>query len=94
MEYEIFEKNLLNLSYSNNQYLDTLFKEDWHVENGSLFKGEENVENMNDELDLILSDMGIVATIFLNDTRIATNVKIDGRRAVGTLSKLIHRFKF
>ncbi|MCH7323642.1 methyl-accepting chemotaxis protein [Solibacillus sp. MA9] len=79
-----YEKNLLNLSYSNNQYLDTLFKGDWHVENGSLFKGEENVENMNDELDLFLSDMGIVSTIFLNDTRIATNVKIDGKRAVGT----------
>lgn len=79
-----YKENLLSLSHSNYQYLDTLFKGDWHVQDGSLFKGEENVENMSDELDLILSDMGIVSTIFLHDTRIATNVKIEGERAVGT----------
>lgn len=82
--FNTYEENLLNLSQSNYQYLDTLFEGDWSNNAGALYKGTENVETMNDELDHILSTMGVVSTIFLNDTRMATNVKIDGDRAVGT----------
>lgn len=79
-----YEENLQNLSHSNYQYLDTLYQGAWHTENGTLYKGERNAADMNAELDTILSDMNIVATIFLQDTRIATNVKANNARAIGT----------
>lgn len=79
-----YENNLKNLSLSNYQYLDSLYKGEWHVQENTLYKGDEKVENMTTQLDEIQKKMDIVSTIFLNDTRIATNVKIDGERAIGT----------
>ncbi|MEG0451229.1 MAG: cache domain-containing protein [Lysinibacillus sp.] len=35
-------------------------------------------------LDDMGSNMNIVSTIFSNDTRVATNVQVDGKRAIGT----------
>lgn len=79
-----YEENLHNLSYSNYQYLDTLYEGAWHIENNSLYKGNTEVTTMNGELDALLSNTNTVATIFLNDTRIATNVQINNERATGT----------
>ena len=39
---------------------------------------------MNAELDSILDNTNVVATIFMEDTRIATNVKVANERATGT----------
>lgn len=57
----------------------------WHVEEGKLYKGETLINDNYDIVDIIgeLTN-GDTATIFLGDTRVTTNVMIDGKRAVGT----------
>ncbi|MBO8137452.1 MAG: methyl-accepting chemotaxis protein [Desulfotomaculum sp.] len=57
----------------------------WRAEGGRLYKGDTLMNNKFDVVDRIGELTGDTVTIFLNDTRIATNVvKEDGQRAVGT----------
>ena len=58
----------------------------FRVEGGNLFIGDYYVLNGNNEMpDKILSITGSRATVFLGDTRIATNILLpDGGRAIGT----------
>ncbi|WYP25930.1 methyl-accepting chemotaxis protein [Alkalihalobacillus sp. FSL W8-0930] len=57
---------------------------EWQVINERLYKGE-TVLNNNDELvDQIAEMTGGTVTIFQGDTRVATNVKVNGERAVST----------
>jgi len=57
----------------------------WRVEGDKLYKGDTLMNNNFEIVDLIgRLTHGNTATIFLGDTRIATNVMVDGRRAVGT----------
>ncbi|MEG0384127.1 MAG: methyl-accepting chemotaxis protein [Solibacillus sp.] len=81
---QTYEKNLLNLSTSNYQHLDARYEGSWAIQNNALTKGNVNVESITPLLDDMGSDMNIVSTIFSNDTRVATNVQIDGKRAIGT----------
>lgn len=67
--------NLLNKEYQGN----------WDVREGKLYKGESLINDNFDIVDEIKKNTGTFVTIFLNDTRISTNVlKADGTRAVGT----------
>lgn len=73
----------LELGY---RYLDTKIPGDWEIRDGVLYKGNvkmnENYEIV-DEIGKLTG--GNTFTIFLYDTRIATNVlKPDGQRAIGT----------
>lgn len=74
-------KTDLALSY---QYIDAKYPGEWSVKDGELLKGHLK---MNDNFGLVddIAEMtdGTV-TVFLGDTRVATNVIIDGNRAVGT----------
>lgn len=81
---ETSEDHLMNLSYSNYQYLDQLYKGDWVVKNNTLYKDNMSVNEMNNTLDELNTETGVVATIFLGDVRVATNVKTNGERATGT----------
>ncbi|MDP4096276.1 methyl-accepting chemotaxis protein [Paenibacillus sp. P96] len=57
---------------------------DWQIRDGQLYKGD-TVMNGNFELvDEIGEASGDTVTIFQADERVATNVMIDGERAVGT----------
>lgn len=65
-------------------YINSKYPGDWKIHNGKLYKGDESFHENYEEVDKIGEDTGGTVTIFQGDTRIATNVKIDGERAVGT----------
>lgn len=73
----------LQLGY---EYLDEKIPGDWRAENGILYKGNVKINDnfeIVDEIGKLTG--GNTVTIFLGDTRIATNVLTpDGKRAVGT----------
>ena len=57
----------------------------FRVENGALMVGDYVINNNNELPDLLKELCGGTATVFMGDTRIATNVlKNDGSRAIGT----------
>ncbi len=59
--------------------------EGYRVEGDKLMVGGRTLNNDFESVDAIASAFGGVATVFLGDTRIATNIKTpDGTRAVGT----------
>jgi methyl-accepting chemotaxis protein len=84
----IVEKNVDNqLKSSNNsgyRILNEKYQGDWKVEGGNLLKGKKILNGDSELVDNIKTDTDSIATIFLNDTRISTNVMVDGKRAVGT----------
>lgn len=65
---------LLNLKYPGN----------WSVEDGILYKGSIIINDNNEIVDWLKSLNQDQITIFANDTRVATTVERDGKRAVGT----------
>ncbi len=57
----------------------------YHVDNGQLYAGRRVLSGDEAGVDAVASAFGGVATIFLGDKRIATNIKdADGSRVVGT----------
>ncbi len=65
--------------------LDALHPGEWSIQGDKLYKGTTVMNNNMDWLDTFGQKTGDTATLFQNDTRIATNVvKDDGSRAVGT----------
>lgn len=74
-------KSDLNLAY---RYLDEKYPGDWAIRDGNLYKGDVLIDQNYKMVDLIGEDTGDTVTIFKGDTRVTTNVIIDGERAVGT----------
>jgi methyl-accepting chemotaxis protein len=66
-------------------WIDEKYPGEWNIRGDSLFKGQRRMNGNNELVDLIGTLIGDTATIFLGDTRVATNLK-DARdnRAVGT----------
>jgi methyl-accepting chemotaxis protein len=57
----------------------------FRVSGGQLLVGDRTLNNFDEPVDRVKSLMGGTATVFLGDTRIASNVKKpDGSRAIGT----------
>lgn len=79
-----YEENLHSIATLSYSYLDATFSGDWQIQNGALYKGTTAMVSQNDFLDAIGERSNIVTTIFLHDTRIATNIKSNGERAIGT----------
>lgn len=71
----------LNLGKS---YLDAKFPGDWAIKDDKLYKGNVQISGNFDIVDEIGEKTGDTVTIFMGNTRVATNVMIDGERAVGT----------
>ncbi len=65
-------------------YVDLLYPGPWQVRDEKLFKGEALVSDNEALVDRVGELTGGTVTVFLGDRRVTTNVKIDGRRAVGT----------
>lgn len=65
-------------------HLEQTLPGDWHLEAGELYKGEVKIADETALIDKIgqLSDAAI--TIFAGDTRVNTNITVDGKRLVGT----------
>ncbi|MBT2684492.1 methyl-accepting chemotaxis protein [Bacillus sp. ISL-37] len=66
------------------RYINNKFPGEWEIRNGQLFKGEQLFNDNYEVVDTIGADTGDTVTIFQGDTRIATNVMLEGKRAVGT----------
>ncbi|RXI96716.1 methyl-accepting chemotaxis protein [Anaerobacillus alkaliphilus] len=74
-------KGDLNLAY---RYIDYKYPGDWNVVDDKLYKGQTLMNENFEIVDAIAADTGDTVTIFLGDTRIATNVILNGERAIGT----------
>ncbi|MBR4904156.1 MAG: cache domain-containing protein [Selenomonadaceae bacterium] len=67
------------------EILNYRYEGDWHLENGLLFKGEQQMDGADALVDSLSQVCGGKVTIFNGDTRVATTVKnAQGARAVGT----------
>ncbi len=67
------------------EILNYRFVGDWHLKNGLLFKGEQQMDGADGLVDSLSQVCGGKVTIFNGDTRVATTVKnSSGQRAVGT----------
>jgi len=61
------------------------YGKDFRVDGGALYIGDKKINDLNELPDHVAGIAGGVATVFMGDTRIATNVKnADGSRAIGT----------
>ncbi len=56
----------------------------WHIENGKLYKGQHRINDDNELVDKIGRLTDDTVTIFLNNTRVATNIIREGSRVTGT----------
>ncbi|MGD6940926.1 methyl-accepting chemotaxis protein [Cytobacillus gottheilii] len=74
-------KGDLGLAY---RYIDNTYPGDWEVKGNELYKGSAKINENFEIVDVIGKDTGDTVTIFLKDTRVTTNVMIDGERAIGT----------
>ncbi|WNS41931.1 methyl-accepting chemotaxis protein [Paenibacillus sp. MMS20-IR301] len=65
-------------------FLEHKYPGDWQIKDGALYKGDIPI-NGNDKLVDEIGEMtGDTVTVFQENQRVATNVMIDGQRAVGT----------
>lgn len=74
-------KGDLALGYA---YLDAHYPGPWAIREGKLYKGNTLMNGNFTVVDAVGSFTGDTVTIFQGDTRVATNVLKEGRRAVGT----------
>ncbi len=74
--HQILDLNILNL----NQTLPG----EWQLKNGELYKGNVNVANETALIDTLGELSQAAITIFAGETRINTNIIVDGQRAIGT----------
>ncbi|PRX27727.1 methyl-accepting chemotaxis protein [Orenia metallireducens] len=65
--------------------IDQKYPGDWRLEGEQLYKGQTLINGNYQIADYIGSLTKDTVTIFAYDTRVATNVKKDGKRAVGTV---------
>lgn len=66
------------------EVVDAKYPGDWRVEGDILYKGDHAFNGDNALVDWLASLTGNTVTIFRGDTRIATTVITDGKRAIGT----------
>ena len=57
---------------------------DWHLNNGELYKGDAKIADETALIDKLGELSHAAITIFAGDTRINTNIKINGERSIGT----------
>jgi methyl-accepting chemotaxis protein len=82
---EVAHEKLKSDSALGRAYLEHKIPGDWSVRDGQLYKGDTLMNGNFAIVDEVGKLTGDSVTIFLNDTRIATNVtKENGERAVGT----------
>jgi len=64
--------------------LDKKFPGEWNIKEDKLYKGTTLVNDNAEMVDYIGELTNGTVTIFLKDTRVITNVMVDGKRAIGT----------
>lgn len=78
-------KDRLNVgSELGNMLIDGVYKGDWSISYNELYKGSNSLNNDSIIADKISSNTEFISTIFMVDTRIATNIsKDDGTKPIG-----------
>lgn len=66
------------------RYIANEYPGEWEIKDGRLYKGDQVFNDHFELVDKIGEDTGDTVTIFQENTRIATNVMLEGKRAVGT----------
>lgn len=70
---------------SMSEILNSRYLGEWHLQNGILFKGGQQIDGVNEIADFLSKICSGKVTIFNGDTRVATTVKDSaGNRQVGT----------
>ena len=64
--------------------LDQTLPGEWQLKNGELYKGEAKIANETALIDQLGELSQAAFTIFAQDTRVNTNIMVDGQRATGT----------
>lgn len=80
-EYQTRLNQILDVSIHN---LDQTHPGDWQIKNGELYKGNVNIAKETALIDTLGELSQAAITIFSGETRINTNIVIDGQRAIGT----------
>ncbi|MGE6631985.1 methyl-accepting chemotaxis protein [Bacillus sp. NPDC077027] len=65
-------------------YIEEAINGTWQVKDGKLYKGDTLINNNSTLVDKIAKQTGDTITIFQGNVRVATNVVLNGKRAVGT----------
>lgn len=82
---ENYQTNIEKNSRLSLAFLDERFNGEWSIKDEVLYKGKEKMNDSTEFVDTIQKQSGYLATIFMGDTRVATNVLLeDGKRAIGT----------
>jgi methyl-accepting chemotaxis protein len=66
------------------RYIRNKFPGEWEIKNNQLYRGQQAFNENFELVDTIGRDTGDTVTIFMGDTRIATNVLVNGERNIGT----------
>ncbi|OLP65667.1 Methyl-accepting chemotaxis protein McpB [Bacillus pumilus] len=74
-------KGDLNLGFA---YLNETIAGSWQIKDGQLYKGNTKMNDHTTLVDQLADYTGDTITIFQGNIRVATNVMVNGKRAVGT----------
>ncbi len=67
------------------EFFNEIHLGEWTIKDNILYKGDFKVNDSTEFVDVIKDKSGYLATVFMKDTRVATNVLLDdGKRATGT----------
>ena len=69
------------------ELIDAKYEGEWSIQNGQLYKGEYLINDEYALVDGIKRATNAECTIFMNDTRIASTIVIEGVRAPGTTAE-------
>lgn len=85
---ELLNRNIQNQLDSNLKLgyslLDQKYPGEWKVEGDKLYKGSKLINGDTEFVDEMMEKTKSPSTIALGDTRISTNIIVDGKRIVGT----------
>ncbi len=80
VEDELYDSSRLGWALLESNYPGT-----WKIEDGRLIKGSTVINDDVTVVDTIKNEIGIVSTVFLDDTRVTTSIEDEnGKRIVGT----------
>lgn len=82
--YNRVHEQLIDNSQSGLNLVDKMYPGDWRLEENQLYKGNKLINDSTEVVDSIHDTVGIVVTIFSQDTRVSTNIKENGKRILGT----------
>jgi methyl-accepting chemotaxis protein len=82
---ENYQSNIESNANLSLAFFDERYPGEWNIKDNILYKGDQKINDSTEFVDTINTNSGYLATIFMNDTRVSTNVLLeDGKRAIGT----------